>query len=67
MRKELEKTYDPSQIEDRLYANWCEKGYFTPQVKNGGKPIALGFSCWLMISLVSIAVQCALGIFATDL
>ena len=36
-------------------------------VKNGGKPIAMGFSCWLMISLVSIAVQYALGIFATDL
>ena len=36
-------------------------------VKNGGKPIALGFSCWLMISLVSIAVQFALGIFATNL
>ncbi|MBQ8236372.1 MAG: class I tRNA ligase family protein, partial [Clostridia bacterium] len=41
MRKELEKTYDPSQIEDRLYANWCEKGYFTPQVKNGGKPYTI--------------------------
>lgn len=36
-------------------------------IKNGGKPIALGFSCWLMISLVSIAVQYALGIFSTDL
>ena len=36
-------------------------------VKNGGKPIALGFSCWLMISLVSIAVQYALGIFSTNL
>ena len=36
-------------------------------VKNGGKPIALGFSCWLMISLVSVAVQLALGIFSTNL
>ena len=36
-------------------------------VKNGGKPIALGFCCWAAISLVSIAVQLALGIFATNL
>ncbi len=36
-------------------------------IKNGGKPIALGFSCWLMISLVSVAVQLALGIFSTNL
>ena len=32
--KELSKTYDPSSFEDRLYAEWCEKGYFTPDVKN---------------------------------
>ncbi|MBE6631661.1 MAG: valine--tRNA ligase [Ruminococcaceae bacterium] len=30
MRKELAKTYDPSQIEDRLYAFWNENGYFQP-------------------------------------
>ena len=36
-------------------------------IKNGGKPIVLGFSCWLMISLVSVAVQLALGIFSTNL
>ena len=36
-------------------------------VKNGGKPITLGFCCWLMISLTSIAVQYALGIFSTNL
>ena len=28
MRKELAKTYDPSQIEDRLYAFWNENGYY---------------------------------------
>ena len=33
MAKELAKTYDPSQIEDKLYALWCEKGYFTPNVQ----------------------------------
>lgn len=36
-------------------------------VKNGGKPIAMGFCCWVAITVVSIGVQYALGIFATDL
>ena len=32
MRKELPKTYDPSSFEERLYASWCEGGYFTPKI-----------------------------------
>ena len=28
----LPKTYNPSEFEDRLYAMWTEKGYFTPEV-----------------------------------
>jgi len=36
-------------------------------VKKGGKPILLGFSCWVMITLVSIAVQMATGIYYTNL
>ncbi len=31
---ELPKTYSPGDFEDRIYAGWCEKGYFTPDVKN---------------------------------
>ncbi len=31
MRKELEKTYDPSKIEKDTYINWCDKGYFKPR------------------------------------
>ncbi len=31
---ELPKTYAPGEFEDRIYENWCEKGYFTPDVKN---------------------------------
>ena len=31
---ELSKTYAPSEFEDRIYKTWCEKGYFTPDVKN---------------------------------
>ena len=27
---ELPKTYSPSDFEDRIYQNWCDKGYFTP-------------------------------------
>lgn len=29
---EMEKTYDPSLFEDKLYANWMAKGYFTPKI-----------------------------------
>ena len=28
--KELNKTYSPSEFEERIYNNWCEKKYFTP-------------------------------------
>ena len=31
---ELPKTYAPSEFEDRIYQEWCEKGYFTPDVTN---------------------------------
>ncbi len=27
---ELPKTYSPSDFEDRIYQNWCDKKYFTP-------------------------------------
>lgn len=29
---EMEKTYEPSLFEDKLYATWMEKGYFTPTI-----------------------------------
>ncbi|MBQ2805760.1 MAG: valine--tRNA ligase [Clostridia bacterium] len=29
---ELPKTYSPGDFEDKIYANWCEKGYFTPTI-----------------------------------
>ena len=31
---ELPKTYNPSEFEDRIYQNWCDKGYFTPDAKS---------------------------------
>lgn len=36
-------------------------------IKNGGKPIALGFCCWVMISIVSILMQMVTGIYYTNL
>ena len=32
-------------------------------VKTGGKPILLGFTCWICISAVSLVMQHMLGIF----
>ncbi len=33
-QNELPKVYSPSEFEDRIYQNWCDKGYFTPDVNN---------------------------------
>ena len=30
MRKELPKNYAPREFEDRIYTEWCERGYFKP-------------------------------------
>ena len=32
---ELSKTYAPKEFEDRIYKNWCDKGYFTPDPRDG--------------------------------
>ena len=32
MRKELPKTYSPSEFEGRIYADWCEQKLFTPTI-----------------------------------
>ena len=34
---ELPKVYRPSEFEDRIYQNWCDKGYFTPDVTNNAE------------------------------
>lgn len=36
-------------------------------IKKGGKPIAMGFCCWTMITLVSIGIQLLTGIYYTNL
>ena len=38
MRKELPKSYSPRDFEERLYAEWSEKGYFAPSEERRGKP-----------------------------
>ncbi len=32
MKKELPKTYDPSDFEERIYADWQKNGYFSPNM-----------------------------------
>lgn len=41
MRKELEKNYNPLEFEDRIYAEWCEKGYFKPDPDKKKKPFSI--------------------------
>ena len=41
MRKELEKTYNPDDIEDRLYSKWLEKNYFHAEVNKDKKPFTI--------------------------
>ncbi len=41
MKKELEKTYDPSGIEDRIYQNWIQKNYFHAEVDRSKKPFTI--------------------------
>ena len=41
MRKELSKNYDPSQFEDRIYGEWCEKNYFAPKEGKKGKTFSI--------------------------
>ena len=39
--KELEKTYDPKNIEDRLYKKWEDNGYFHAEVDKTKKPFTI--------------------------
>ena len=41
MSKELEKNYNPSEIEDRLYHKWLEKKYFHAEVNRDKKPFTI--------------------------
>ena len=41
MAKELEKTYNPQEIEGRLYDKWLEKKYFHAEVDRSKKPFTI--------------------------
>lgn len=41
MAKELAKTYDPSQMEERIYKNWLDKKYFHAEVDRSKKPFTI--------------------------
>ena len=39
--KNIDKTYDPSKIEDKLYSGWVENGYFRAEPDAGKKPFTI--------------------------
>lgn len=39
--REMAKTYDPKEFEERLYKNWEEKSYFTPEVDENKRPYTI--------------------------
>ncbi len=39
--KELGKTYEPKETEDKIYRRWLEEGYFRPEVDAGKKPFTI--------------------------
>ena len=41
MSKELEKTYNPQEIEGRTYQKWLDKGYFHAEVDRSKKPFTI--------------------------
>ena len=40
-RKNIAKTYDPKQVEDRLYKKWMDKGYFHAEIDKNKKPFTI--------------------------
>lgn len=41
LEKELEKTYNPKELEDRLYKKWEDNGYFKAEVRKDKKPFTI--------------------------
>jgi valyl-tRNA synthetase len=40
-KREMATTYSPKEFEKKLYKNWEEKGYFTPEVDENKKPYTI--------------------------
>ena len=41
MKKELAKSYQPKDFEDRIYAEWMEKGCFHAEVDSKKQPYTI--------------------------
>ncbi len=41
MRKELSKNYKPQEFEDRIYKEWCDRGYFKPDADEKKPPFSI--------------------------
>ena len=41
LQHELPKTYAPGEFEERIYKDWCEKGYFTPKIDKSKTPFTI--------------------------
>ena len=41
MSKELAKTYDPKEMEDRIYDKWLAKKYFHAEVDHSKTPFTI--------------------------
>ena len=41
MVSEINKVYNPQEVEDRLYRTWVEKGYFTPEIDENKEPFTI--------------------------
>jgi len=39
--EQINKTYNPKEVEDRLYNRWVENGYFTPKADNSKEPFTI--------------------------
>ena len=48
-KKELAKTYDPREVEDRIYQFWLDGGYFHAEVNPDKKPYTI-----VILSLIHI-------------
>ena len=41
MSEQINKTYNPKEVEDRLYNRWVENGYFTPKADSCKEPFTI--------------------------
>ncbi len=41
MAENIAKTYNPGEVEDRLYKSWVDNGYFTPEIDPDKEPFTI--------------------------